>query len=61
MFENGYFNFFADFLVNKLKMFWGKPRQSMQSCVNPKSHIENMLENGFETTLRSKADVLLNL
>ena len=42
-------------------MFLGKARQSIQKCVNLKPHIENVLENGFETTLRSKADVLLNL
>ena len=36
----------------------------MRNCVNPKSdiekHLQNIFENGFETTLRSKADVLLN-
>ena len=53
--------FFSHFSVNKLKMFLGKARQSMQNCVNPKSDIENVLENGLETTLWSKADVLLNL
>ena len=53
--------FFSNFSVNKLKMFLGKARQSIQNCVNPKSDIENVLENGLETTLRSKADVLLNL
>ena len=42
-------------------MFLKKARQSIQNCVNPKSDIENILENGFETTLRSKADVLLKL
>ena len=41
-------------------MILGKARQSIQNCVNPKSDIENVLENGFETTLRSKADELLN-
>ena len=60
-FENEFLNFFAHFSVNKLKMFLGKARQSMQNCVNPKSDIENVLENGLETTLWSKADVLLNL
>ena len=53
--------FFAHFLVNKLKMFLRKAGQSTQNCVNPKSDIVYILENGFETTLRSKADVLLNL
>ena len=52
---------FSHLSVNKLKMFSGKARQSIQNCVNPKSDIENVLENGFKTTLRSKVDVLLNL
>ena len=59
-FENGFFTFFAHFLVNKLNMFFGKARQSIQNCVNPKSDIENILENGFETIFRSKAEVALN-
>ena len=54
-------DFFAHFSVNKLKMFLGKARQNIQNCVNPKSDIENILENCFETTLRSRANVLLNL
>ena len=53
-FENRFFNIFAHFLVNNLKMFLGEARESIQN-------IENILENGFETTLRSKAEVLLNL
>ena len=52
--------FCVNFWVNKLKMFLGKTRQSIQNCANPKTDIENILENGFETTLSSKADVLLN-
>ena len=66
-FENGFFFLFffvfcfSHLSVNKLKMFSGKARQSIQNCVNPKSDIENVLENGFKTTLRSKVDVLLNL
>ena len=47
--------FFAHFLVNKLKMFLRKAGQSTQNCVNLKSDIVYILENGFETTLRSKA------
>ena len=54
-------DFFAHFSVNKLKMFLGKARQNIQNCVNPKSDIENILENCFETTLRSRVNVLLNL
>ena len=42
-------------------MFLRKAGQSTQNCVNSKSDIVYILENGFETTLRSKADVLLNL
>ena len=56
-----YIFFFAHFLVNKLRMFLRKAGQSTQNCVNSKSDIVYILENGFETTLRSKADVLLNL
>ena len=53
--------FFSHFSVNQRKMFLRKARQSIQNCVNPKSVQENVLENCLETTLRSKADVLLNL
>ena len=53
--------FFSHFSVNKLKMFLGEARESIKNCVNRRSDIENILENGFETTLRSKADALLNL
>ena len=60
-FENGFLIFFALFSVNKLKMFLGEARESIQDCVNPRLDIESILENGFETTLRSKAYVLLNL
>ena len=60
-FENGFLIFFAHFSVNKLKMFLGEARESIQDCVNPTLDIESILENGFETTLRSKAYVLLNL
>ena len=42
------------------KCFWGKKDETYKT-VNPKSDIENVLENGFGTTLWSKADVLLNL
>ena len=47
--------------MDKLKVFWEKSRQSIPNCVNSKRGIENILENGFETNLRSKADALLNL
>ena len=47
--------------MNKLKIFLGKARESILNCVNPMLHIKNILENGFKTALRSKADELLNL
>ena len=56
-FENGVFNFFAHFSVTKLKLFFWKARQSIWNCVNPKPDIESILENGSETTLRSKTDI----
>ena len=53
--------FSSHFSVNKLKMFLGEARESIKNCVNQRSDIENILENDFETILRSKADALLNL
>ena len=53
-----YFQFFAQFWVTKLKPFSGKTRQSPQDNVNSKLVIESFLENDFEVTLRSKANVL---
>ena len=52
--------FFSEQVENDFGESKAKQRQSIQNCVNPKSDIENVLENGFETTLRSKADELLN-
>ena len=56
-FDNGVFNFFAHFSVNNLKMFLGKAMQSIQNCKKSKLDLESILENGFEATLRAKADV----
>ena len=43
--KRSFWFFFVHFSVNKLKMFLGKAKQSIQNCVNQKSDIENILEN----------------
>ena len=53
----GFFTFFSEQKENVLR----KARQGIQNWVNPKSVIENVLENCLKTTLRSKVDLLLNL
>ena len=57
-FEKNIFQFFANFWVTKLKPFSGKVRQSVQNYLNQNSVVGNFLENGFEATLSSKANVL---
>ena len=57
-FENGIFQFFANFWVTKLKLFSGKARQSVQSYLNPKFVKKSILENSFQAALRWKASVL---
>ena len=57
-FEKNIFQFFANFWVTKLKPFSGKVRQSVQNYLNQNSVVGSLLENGFEATLSSKANVL---
>ena len=52
------FEFFANFWVTKLKPFFGKVRQSIQSCLNQNLVIGSLLENGFGGTLSSKTNIL---
>ena len=52
-----FFTFFPNFRNSKLKPFFGKMRQSVKNCVNPKLFIGSLLKNGFEATMRSKANV----
>ena len=58
VFEKGIFQFFANFLVTKLKSFSGKASQSFQDQLNWKLVIGRFLGNIFEVTLRSKTIVL---
>ena len=57
-FEKSIFQFFANFWLTKLKPFSGKVRQSVQNYLNQNSVVGSLLENGFEATLGSKANVL---
>ena len=57
-FEKDIFNFFAHFWATKLKPFPGKVRQSVKDCLNESLIIENFWKTCYETTLRSKANVL---
>ena len=49
---------FASFCVTKLKTFSGKVRESLQNYRNQNLVIGNFLENDFEGTFSSKANVL---
>ena len=57
-FEKNIFQFFANFWVTKLKPFSGKVRQRVQNYLNWNLGVGSFLENGFEATLISKANVL---
>ena len=57
-FEKSNFQYFADFWVMKLKPFFGKVKQSIQSYLNQNLVIESFLENGFEATLSWKTNVV---
>ena len=52
------FQFFAKFSLKKLKPFFEKVRQSIQSYLNQYLGIGSFLENGFEATLCSKTNVV---
>ena len=54
MFEKEIFQFFENFWLTKLKLFSGKPRQSVQNYLNQNLVIGSSLKNGFEATLSSK-------
>ena len=57
-FEKVIFQVFANFGVTKLKPFFGKVRQRVQSYLNQNVIIGIFLENGFQGTLSWKTNVL---
>ena len=57
-FEKVIFQVFANFRVTKLKPFFGKVRQRVQSYLNQNVVIGSFLENGFWATLSWKTNVL---
>ena len=57
-FKKTIFKFLANFCVTKLKPLSGKRRQSFRNYLSQNLVIESFLENGFEATLSSKANVL---
>ena len=57
-FEKSIFQFFANLWVTKSKPFSGKVRQSVQNYLNQNLVVRSFLENGFEATLSSKANVV---
>ena len=70
-FWNGIFQFFANFWVTKLKLFFGKVRQSnkietvfweseakQSKLLNSKLATKSILHNSFEATLRSKRNAV---
>ena len=56
--EKSIYQVFVNFWVTKLKPFSGKVRQSVQNYLNQNLVIGSFLENGFETNLNSKTNVL---
>ena len=48
-FEKGMFQFFAKFLVTKLKPFSGKARQCCKSFLHKVCFVGNLLENAFQS------------
>ena len=57
-FKKTIFKFLANFCVTKLKPLFGKRRQSFRNYLSQNLVIGSFLENGFEATLSSKANVL---
>ena len=57
-FEKVLFQFFPKFWVTKLKLFFWKLRQSVQSYLNKNLGIISFLENGFEATLSSNTNIV---
>ena len=41
--------------MKKLKLLTRKTKQNVENCLNPKLVIENILENGFQATMKTKA------
>ena len=57
-FEKDIFRIFANFWVTKLKQCPGKVKKDIKYYLNQNLVTRSFLENGFETTLRSKTNVL---
>ena len=57
-FKKGIFQFFANFWLTKLKPFFGRVMQNIKNCLIQNLVIGNFLENGFDSTLSSKTNVL---
>lgn len=41
--------------MTKLKLLTRKTKQNVENSLNPKLVIENILENGFQATMKTKA------
>ena len=57
VFEKSIFDFLANFWLTKLNRCFGKVRQRLENSLNQNLVIGRFLENGFEDTLNSKANV----
>ena len=57
-FERSIFQFFASFIMTKLKLFSEKVKQSVQSYLNQNLVIPRFFEKCFEAILSSKTNVL---
>ena len=57
--EKSIFLFFGNFSLKKLKPFFGKVRQNIQSHLNQSLVIGRFLQNGFEAMLSSKTSVVI--
>ena len=57
-FEKAIFQFFASFWLMKLKPVSGKVKQSVQDCLNQNFVIASFLENSFDATWSSKANIM---
>ena len=57
-FKKGIFQYFANFWLTKLKPFFGRVMQNIKNCLIQNLVIGNFLENGFDSTLSSKTNVL---
>ena len=57
--EKSIFLFFANFSLKKLKPFFGKVRQNIESHLNQSLVIGRFLQNGFEAIFSSKTSVVI--